>query len=866
MPVYLDLPDVEPIDPQRKSYMFAIVTISEASEEYKSWTLDRLDVDAEQCIFISLKEHEHAWDILIEELQLCYPQLVIFSHCDEIPEFSEDQIKNYIEIDDEIDDETLSIVEKYALEDFAHLHLHDEYSLRDGLSTAKQRADLMMDRGWTYLTATNHGSLGGWVKQYVLAKKLGMKAIFGIEAYVNKYRNLPRESYKEMDVDMKKKYRRNNHQILLAKNLEGYYNIIKIQNDAELNGFYYVPRTDPDYMSKHGKGIIATSTDGGAGEIPTILNDETIPWDERLEQAKERYDFYKEAFDEYYIELNLIEWDEQIEINRKLITFGEWVGAEYVLTTDVHYLRKQDSEVHDVLLMLRDSKTMVDKAMSLSFKHMKPLLEEAGYSTVPKSDEWKEENEQEGKMKIIKESLLQGRKFLEEKDYKSCLAVFDQNADRISQGDGELDKSLKEDAVWEFEGKDFYFKKLDEFYQSWVDMHGPEDDTFTEEIFWKAIRGTRKVARSVENFDIDTSIKLPKMSDDSNTALESASRKGMDALGLSGKEEYEERLQHELSVIKNLDFADYFLIFHKIVEYCKEKNIMAGPGRGSAAGSIIAYCLEITKLDPIKYNLLFERFLDESRSDPPDIDWDVDPRYRQTVKEAMGELFGEKFVCSVGSYQLIWTKTAIKDVGRVFCLDPGFLNGLTKGLNDKYKDANDPDSEGDTLDKLEWESLLKKESTIAGLIDMHPYMSAPCKLLRGQIRNIGKHPAGMIVSSVDLTESIPLRVMKSKNALGEQEEEIVACWTEGLALKELQEIGLVKYDILGLRTISIISDALDLIEETTTVIHLEDDRSIRLKSTDIVEVDWEGELFETMVSDLEIGHTIVGIPEDSLEM
>jgi len=261
---------------------------------------------------------------------------------------------------------------------------------------------------------------------------------------------------------------------------------------------------------------------------------------------------------------------------------------------------------------------------------------------------------------------------------------------------------------------------------------------------------------------------------------------------------------------------------------------------------------------------LFERFLDESRSDPPDIDWDVDPRYRQEVKEAMGDLFGEKHVCSIGSYQLIWTKTALKDVGRVFCLDPVFLNGLTKGLSDKYKNDSDPDSEGDTLDKLAWEDLLKKEPTIAGLIDMHPYMSNPCRVLRGQIRNIGKHPAGMIVASVDLTNWIPLRIMKSKNQFGEEESEIVACWTEGLALKELQEMGLIKYDILGLRTISILSDALDLIKETTTVIHLEDGRSVRLKPEDIVEVDWEGKIYEIMTSDLEAGHVIVGIPDLAL--
>jgi len=862
MPTYLDLPDIEPVTPQRKSYNFVIVTESEPSQEYCDYTLERLDLDKEQCIFVTLKDHENYAEILQEELEICNPNLVIFSHCDNPP-----TIKDYltVRIDDEIDDDTLSTIERVALEDFAHFHLHDEYSLRDGLGTAQKRADLMMERGWTYLTATNHGSLGGWVKQYILAKKLGMKPVFGVEAYLNQYRKLPKETYKDMDGEMKLKYRRNFHQILLAKNLKGWFNIIQIQNDAELNGFYYKPRTDCDFLAEHGEGVIATSTDGGAGEIPTILNDEKVSWDKRLEIAKERYDFYKSIFDDFYIELNLIEWEEQIDINRKLIAFGEWVGAKYVITTDVHYLRKEDSEVHDILLMIRDNKTMVDKAMSVAAGYMKPKLTSEGFEIDPKTDRWKEENELESKQAILQDGLLYARKFLEDNGYEACLPVFDENADRIMKGEGNLDKSLNEDAVWEFEGKDFYFKTLDELYESWKDMHGPEDDVFTEEIFWKAIRDTRSLARSIENFDIDTSIKLPKMSDNSNADLKSFCREGMDKFKLSGKSKYEERLEHELSVIENLDFADYFLIFRKIVEYCKEHKILTGPGRGSAAGSLISYCLEITKLDPIKYNLLFERFLDESRSDPPDIDWDVDPRYRREVKEAMGKLFGEEHVCSIGSYQLIWTKTAIKDVGRVFCIEPGFLNAITKGLNDKYKDDDDPDSDGDALDKMDWGSLLEKEPTIKGLIDAHPYMSNACKALRGQIRNIGKHPAGMIVASVDLTKWIPVRKLTTKKD-GKDEAEVVACWTEGLALKELQEVGLVKYDILGLRTISIISDALDLIEKTTTVIKLEDGRLIRLKEDDIVEVDWEGEIYETTVRDLEPGHQLIGIPETALEM
>lgn len=251
--------------------------------------------------------------------------------------------------------------------------------------------------------------------------------------------------------------------------------------------------------------------------------------------------------------------------------------------------------------------------------------------------------------------------------------------------------------------------------------------------------------------------------------------------------------------------------------------------------------------------------MDPSRSDPPDIDWDVDPRYRQQVKDQMAKIFGENNVCSVGSYQLIWTKTAIKDVGRVFGIDPVFLNGITKGLSDSYE--SEEDGESSSLDKTNWYDLIEQDPTIKALIEKYPYMSDPCRLLRGQIRNIGKHPAGMIVASVDLTKWIPLRRIGTKDNT-----EVVACWTEGLALKELQEIGLVKYDVLGLRTISIIADALDLIEKTTTVINLENGKKVRLKPDDIVEVDWEGEICETMAKDLEPGHTLVGVPDHAIEI
>jgi len=785
------------ITPKRDWYFLTFVLNREVetySKEQLKAILDRLDLDDEQVLFVS--------------------------KADDVTKTG----ANLVIIGDENDNcslEDTEALKKLVYEDVPHLHLHDEYSLRDGLGTIEQRVELMKENRWTYLTATNHGSLGCWVKQYITAKKKGLKPIFGIEAYVNEHRLYTKEQAAEFDDVMKKRYRKNNHVTMYARTKEGWDNLIKVHNDAHVRGFYYVPRTDPDFMISHGRGVIATTGDVVSGEIPRLLADESIPWEERLEKAKTRYEMYKNAFDGFYIELNVTDFKPLHEMNRLMVTFGEWVGAEYVLTCDSHYLRKADSVTHDILLMLRDKKTMADKAVA----HAAGKLKELGFDL----------------------AVEEGRKYLSDMGLIEAVEEYNNKIKEISK-----DQDLgKEDDVWEFDAKDLYMKTFAEMKETWDKM---KDDVLTEEIFWKAMQGTRKIARSVETFTLDTSLKIKKMSEEPDEELRRQCLVGLKRLKLDDKKEYQERLDYELDVIKQKGFSDYFLVFSKIVEFCEREKIARGVARGSAGGCLISYCLDITRIDPIIQGLLFERFMDPGRADSPDIDGDFDKDRREDVKQGMRDIFGKECVCAAGSYQMIKTKNVIKDIARVFCIPAAQVNELTKKLSGSYSDGGDDDEDETPLDKIPWNELVEREPLMKEFFARYPQLGQHCERLRGQIRNAGQHPAGVIVASVNLLDWMPIRL---------EDGEFVSCWTEGLSLRELQEMGFVKYDILGLRTVSILTGATNLINETTRIVTMEDGTRVRWHKNERCILN-DG--IESTVFRLHSGDTIVRVRRPDIKM
>jgi DNA polymerase-3 subunit alpha len=382
---------------------------------------------------------------------------------------------------------------------YVGLHHHDEFSIRDGLGTVGQLVKLLQAQRRSFCCITNHGSVGGWIKQYNACKKAGIKAIFGMEAYVSNYRG--------DDMEQKKAHRSANHLVLLAATEEGFYNIIRIHNDAQLNGFYYSPRVNWEACQKWGKGVIAMSA-CMKGEIPSAL------MADREDLAQVVWGCYSKAFDSFYVELQVIEHEDQREANRRMIQFARKVGAPLVLTCDSHYLDPSYSEAHDILMCLRQGKTITDKK--------------------------------------------------------------------------------ERDDVWSFDVRNLYYRDAEAmrrtFEQGFVDEDGNEhapfrDDVFTEDVFREALSATRQIAMRVDLIVLDSTIKLPKLYEDSKGILRQKANAGFVARGLHQKperDEYLARINYEFKAITRMGWADYFLVMERIISDTKAKfgEWAIGYGRG----------------------------------------------------------------------------------------------------------------------------------------------------------------------------------------------------------------------------------------------------------------------------------------------
>lgn len=609
---------------------------------------------------------------------------------------------------------------------FVNLHHHDEFSIKDGLGTVEQLCKLLVKNRQCFCCVTNHGGVGGWIKQYNACRKYGLKAIFGMEAYTNDYRG--------DDPELRKQNRSANHLILIANNEEGFYNIIRIHNDAQLNGFYYTPRVNREACRKWGRGITATSS-CMAGEIPRLLN--AGEEDKALELAE----FYRSCFDCFLIEIQLIESEEQRETNRRLIQFAKKHGFELIVACDSHYLDPSYSDTHEILMLSRQKKTLNDARES--------------------------------------------------------------------------------DDTWTFDVKNLYYRNTEQisdlFDNGWTDASGThkpfKDDVFTDEVFGRAVGMTLAVARGCAEISLDSTIKLPKIYEDGPMALRKRINEGFRERNLQLKpnvKEYVERLKHEYGIITKLGWADYILTVDKIIKDARDKfgSYATGMGRGSAGGSLVCYCLGITDADPIKYNLLFERFIDESRTDCPDIDTDFRPDIRDWVKEHIKEIFGEKHVCSIGTYQTYKTKAVIVDVARVLGLDVHEAMEATKPI-DVVFDVDEEDWL--KIDSMGFDELCDHFTGLRDYFAKYPKVRHHAEILRNQVKNMGTHAGGVIISDLDLTDRIPLLYDKP----GAEDRKIVSAWAESGSAQELSSVGLVKFDLLGLNNLPILEETANWIYKTT---------------------------------------------------
>ncbi|MDF2677663.1 MAG: dnaE [Bacillota bacterium] len=563
---------------------------------------------------------------------------------------------------------------------FTHLHVHTEFSLLDGACRIKELIKKAKELNMDSLAITDHGAMYGVVEFFKQAKKEGIKPILGFEAYVT-----PRNMFDKDPQKDKNQY----HLVLLAENYEGYKNLLKICSAGFVDGFYYKPRVDYDFLRKHSKGIIALSA-CLAGEVQNNI------LENNYEEAKSKALLYKEIFGEnnFYLELQDHGMEEQQAVNEKVIKLSKETGIGLVATNDIHYINKEDAHFHDVLLCIQTQKTVND-------------------------------------------------------------------SDRMK-----------------FPSTEFYLKSYEEM-----------SALFPKE----AIENTVKVAeRCNVELDFET-VHLPEFKVPSGYTktgyFKEICNKGLKERYAEISEDIQQRLDYEISIIEQMGYVDYFLIVWDFIKYARDNNIMVGPGRGSAAGSLVAYSMKITNIDPLKYNLIFERFLNPERVSMPDIDVDFCYERREEVIEYVKEKYGHEKVAQIITFGTMAARGAIRDVGRALDLSYREVDFVAKKI---------PTSLGMTISTAlevnkELKEIYDSNDKVKKLIDI-------ALKVEGLPRHASTHAAGVLISKQSVTEYVPL----SRN------KDII---TTQFNMIELEELGLLKMDFLGLRTLTVIRDAINLIEK-----------------------------------------------------
>jgi DNA polymerase III subunit alpha len=566
---------------------------------------------------------------------------------------------------------------------FTHLHVHSHYSLLDGLPKIDQLLDYVKELGMDSVALTDHGVLYGAVEFFQKAKARGIKPIIGVEIYIA----FEKMSQKRPNID-NKRY----HLVLLAKNKEGYENLVKLVTKAHLEGFYYKPRIDEELLEKHSKGLIA-STACLAGKIPRLILSNKLDEAEKLAQK------YNKIFGQgnFYLEIqhhpNI---PEQEKVNKELINISKKYGIPLIATNDVHYLKPEDAEAQDVLMLIN-----------------------TGSNT--------------------------------------------SNTER---------KSMKID--------DFSLKSPKEMIKLFKDV--PE-----------AIENTQKIVEKC-NFEFELGKnKLPSFDvPDGKTPdqyLEDLCKIGLkERYGLKPDKKVTNRIEYELSVIKETGFASYFLIVQDFVNWAKEKRIVVGPGRGSAGGSIVAYLLNITNIDPLKYDLLFERFLNPERVSMPDIDLDFTDRRRDEVVAYISEKYGRDRVAQIITFGTMAARAAIRDVGRALNYPYNYCDKVAKMIPVGFDLSK-------TLAEIqEFKNLYKTDQEAEKLIDL-------ALKLEGVIRHASTHACGIVVSKEPFSNLIPLQypTQNDKNIITQYE------------MHSIEALGPLKIDLLGLKNLTIIEDTLSRI-------------------------------------------------------
>ena len=685
------------------------------------------------------------------------------------------------------------------MQDFVHLHVHTQYSILDGQASIPRLVDKAIANGMKGIAVTDHGDMFG-IKEffnYVNKKNSGIngeikdlkKRIATLENSEEKTEDIQAEiaACKEKLEETRKKLfkpilgcemyvarrRMENkegkpdqsgyHLIVLAKNLKGYHNLIKLVSKAWTKGFYMRPRTDRTELEKYHEGLIVCSACLG-GEIPRRIIAE------QYEEAEEAVRWYKNLFgDDYYLELqrhkatvpraNHETYVLQEKVNKKLIEYARKYNIKLVCTNDVHFVDEENAEAHDRLICLSTGKNLDDPKRMLYTKQ-----------------EWMKTREEMNEIFAdIPEALTNTADICDQVEFYS-----------IDHAPIMPTFAIPED----FGTEEEYRKKFTE-----QDLF----NEFTQDENGNVVMSKEAAEAKIERLGGYDKLYRIKLEADylAKLAYEGAHRR----YGTELTEEIEERIKFELYIMKTMGFPGYFLIVQDFINAAREKlDVSVGPGRGSAAGSAVAYCLGITQIDPIKYDLLFERFLNPDRISLPDIDVDFDDDGRGRVLNWVTEKYGQEKVAHIITYGTMATKLAIKDVARVQKLPLSESDRLCKLVPDKI-----PDKKLNLTNAIAYVPELQ-----AAEVSPNPILRDTikyAKMLEGNVRNTGVHACGTIICRDDITDWVPVSTADDKDT----GEKMLVTQYEGSVI---EETGLIKMDFLGLKTLSIIKEALDNIRQS----------------------------------------------------
>ena len=655
------------------------------------------------------------------------------------------------------------------MEDFVHLHVHTQYSILDGQASIKKLVDKAIGNGMRGMAITDHGNMFGIKEFFNIVEKINggrkkegldpFKPIFGCEVYCARRSRLLHDKSNTLDQS-------GWHLILLAKNEVGYHNLIKIVSHAWVDGYYYRPRTDHEELEKYHEGIIASSA-CLAGEIPWYIRRGM------MKEAEESVQWFKNLFgDDFYLELmrhevtnpniraNRETFPLQQQVNEKVIELARKYDVKLICTNDSHFVDEENAEAHDRLICLSTGKDLDDPNRMLYSKQ-----------------EWfKTKEEMNAVFADIPEALANTAEILDKVEFYNINHAPIMPFFPIPESFGteeEYRKRLTE--------KDLY----DEFTQ---DENG--NVVLSEE------EGKKKIAR-LGGYEALYRIKF-----EADYLAHLAYKGAKRCYGDPVPDNVMQQIKFELHIMKTMGFPGYFLIVQDYIRAAREElGVWVGPGRGSAAGSVVAYCLDITKVDPIKYDLLFERFLNPDRISLPDIDVDFDDDGRGKVLQYVTDKYGADKVAHIITYNSMATKMAIKDVARVQKLPLTVSDELCKAIPDKLPDGM----------KMNLANVIKTVPKVKEAVtSTDPLLRDTMKyamMLENNVRNTGVHACGTIICRDPIIDWVPVSTADDK----EMKEKVRCTQYDGHVI---EETGLIKMDFLGLKNLSIMKEAVENIKES----------------------------------------------------